>query len=79
MRRAGFRNAGETQTPFCRRNQVLLALASAVILSGYVLLATPPVDGFLSLTLAPLLLIFGYCVLVPVAILAWGNRPTERK
>lgn len=79
MRRAGSRSPGETPTPFGRRNQALVALTSVAILSGYVLLATPPADGFLSLTLAPLVLVFGYCVLVPVAILTWANRPTERQ
>ena len=34
------------------------------------LLSFEPVDGFLSLTAAPVLLVAGYCVLVPFAILA---------
>lgn len=41
----------------------------AAILIGYVCLSQPPVDGFLSLTLAPILLVLGYCVLIPIALL----------
>lgn len=57
------------ELPFTRRNWVLFAVALATIALGYVLLSIPPADGFLSLTLAPLLLVAGYCVLIPVAIL----------
>lgn len=45
-----------------------------VIVIGYVFLRTPPVDGTLSLTLAPLLLLLGYIVLAPL-----GLRPQVRK
>jgi hypothetical protein len=34
------------------------------------------VDGFLSLTLAPLLLVLGYCVLFPYAIMV-RERPKQ--
>ena len=58
-----------TAVPFGRRNWILFGVGIAVIVLGYVLLSIPPADGFLSLTAAPLLLVLGYCVLVPVAIL----------
>ncbi|MCB2230510.1 DUF2723 domain-containing protein [bacterium] len=45
-----------------------------VIVIGYVFLRTPPVDGPLSLTLAPLLLLAGYIVLAPL-----GLRPRYRR
>jgi hypothetical protein len=37
---------------------------------GYLCLAQGPHDGFLSLTLAPLLLVIGYCVVIPWGIMA---------
>ena len=40
-----------------------------VIGLGYVLLSIPPADGFLSLTLAPIFLVLGYCVIIPVSLL----------
>lgn len=55
--------------PFSRKNWTLAAAGLAAILLGYVFLSIPPADGFLSLTLAPVLLVVGYCVLIPLAIL----------
>ena len=44
----------------------------------------PPVDGFLSLTLAPILLVIGYVFLIPMALLMksqkelnTATKPTE--
>ena len=56
--------------PFMRKNWILAAAGLASILIGYVCLRIPPAEGFLSLTLAPVLLVAGYCVLIPLAILA---------
>ena len=55
--------------PFTRRNWRLFFLGLAVIVLGYIFLRIPPAEGFFSLTLAPILLVIGYCVLVPIAIL----------
>jgi len=49
---------------FGRKNYVILAVAAAVILAGYVALS----QG--SITLAPILLLTGYLVLIPWGILA---------
>ncbi len=57
------------EVPFTRKNWSLFAAGLAVIALGYLLLSIPPADGFLSLTLAPLLLVVGYCALIPLAIL----------
>jgi hypothetical protein len=58
-----------SELPFTRKNWILFGIGLLVIAVGYALLRVPPVDGFLSLTAAPALLVFGYCVLVPAAIL----------
>ncbi len=63
-----------SELPFGRRNWILFGASLAVIGLGYVLLSIPPADGFLSLTAAPILLVGGYCVLLPAAILV---RDTE--
>lgn len=55
--------------PFTRKNWSLAIAGLAVIVLGYVFLRIPPAEGFLSLTLAPVLLVVGYCVLIPMAIL----------
>ena len=56
--------------PFKRINYYLFALSLLVIVIGYVAL------GQGSITLAPILLVLGYCVIVPVAILYRGGRGT---
>lgn len=48
---------------------MLFGAGLAVIALGYILLSIPPAEGFFSLTLAPILLVLGYCVLIPMAIL----------
>jgi hypothetical protein len=58
-----------SELPFTRKNWILFAVGVGVIALGYVLLRIPPVDGVLSLTLAPILLVIGYCAIVPAAIL----------
>ena len=66
--------------PYSKRNWRLFGLGIGVIALGYVFLSRPPVDGFLSLTLAPLLLVIGYCVLIPMALLKGekkGESPTD--
>ena len=55
--------------PFSRRNYLWLGMGLAVIVLGYVSLAQGPVNSFWSLTLGPILLVIGYCVLIPVGIL----------
>ncbi len=55
--------------PFTRKNGSLAIAGLAAIALGYVFLSIPPAEGFLSLTLAPVLLVVGYCVLIPLAIL----------
>ncbi len=55
---------------FARINWILSICALVTLTTGYLLLRLPPADGTLSLTVAPLLLVLGYCILVPAAILA---------
>ncbi|MFQ5499238.1 MAG: hypothetical protein ACE5FH_06170 [Candidatus Zixiibacteriota bacterium] len=61
----------EIRWPFGRRNYILFAVALAVLVYGYVEL------GIGSMTLAPLLLVIGYCVLIPAAILVKDPALTD--
>ncbi|HCR18984.1 MAG TPA: hypothetical protein DIU35_16015 [Candidatus Latescibacteria bacterium] len=61
--------------PYTRRNLVFFGAGILTILIGYICLAQPPVDGFMSLTLAPILLVIGYCVLIPVGLLLGKFSP----
>ncbi|MCB2229948.1 DUF3098 domain-containing protein [bacterium] len=48
--------------PFGRRNYIMLAVALAVTVAGFLFL------GSGDITMAPILLVIGYCVLMPIAI-----------
>ena len=55
--------------PFGKRNYIWFGIALVTIIVGYIFL------GSGDITVAPILLVLGYCVLVPVAILL----PPEKK
>ena len=55
-------------------NYKILILGVAVIIVGYIALGTDPWDGFMALTIAPILLLIGYCVIIPIGILYRGKK-----
>jgi len=52
-----------------RLNTALLAGGVAVLVAGYISLSRG------SITLAPALLVFGYCVMIPASLLVRGGEP----
>ena len=64
-------------TILSKRNILLVVLSIATILIGYVCLASGTADGPLSLKIAPVLLVIGYCVLVPIAFLLKAKKGPE--
>lgn len=54
--------------PFSGKNYLLFAIGLLVIVIGYVTL------GYGSITLAPILLVLGYCVIIPAAIIINGGK-----
>ena len=56
-----------------QRNVLLLVAGIVVILIGYFLL------GRGSITAAPLLLVIGYCVIIPLSIILWAKRSDDRE
>lgn len=73
--------------PLHKKNFMIMGIGIGVILLGYALMATgisdepATVDGTwnnpLAVTVAPLLLIIGYCVIIPYAILKYFGRQDE--
>ncbi len=55
---------------FGKRNLLILSSGILTIIIGFVLMSQPPVDGFLSRTLAPIILVIAYLVIIPIAIIA---------
>ena len=60
---------GRSALPFSSENYYFFAIGIALIVMGYISLSRGPWDSFWSLTLAPILLVLGYCVIVPIALL----------
>jgi hypothetical protein len=54
--------------PFTSKNYILFAIGLLVIVLGYITL------GYGSITLAPILLVLGYCVIIPIAIIISGGK-----
>jgi len=55
--------------PFTRTNYVILMTGIVLIVLGYLALSTEPWDGTMALVVAPVLLVAGYCVVIPVGIM----------
>jgi hypothetical protein len=49
-------------------NYNIIIAGIVVIVLGYLALSTSPWDGFMALTVAPILLVAGYCVIIPLGI-----------
>ena len=54
---------------FDRINIQLFALAIGMLIIGYVCLGQGPYTNPVSMTVAPIILVFTYCVLIPLAIM----------
>ena len=54
--------------PFGKKNLQILSIAIILIILGYVAMAQPPVDGFMSRTAAPLILLFAFLIVIPYSI-----------
>lgn len=68
-----------SQIAFTKSNYRLFGASIVVLLIGYLALSQGPVDGFLSLTLAPIILVLGYCVLIPIAIMYSDRNGKPKK
>jgi len=66
------------ELPYSGRNIRFFAIGIVFILVGYFCTSRPPVDGFLSLTLAPILLGLGYCVFIPIALLIGEKKDASQ-
>lgn len=56
---------------FGPRNWLILGIALAVIVVGFIALASG------SITIAPILLVLGYCVLIPIGIIIGKEKKGE--
>ena len=65
------RRAGREQQslPLSKENYRIIGLGLAAIAAGYLAMLPGSVEGFLPLVVSPILLVAGYCVIVPLGIM----------
>lgn len=71
-----FSKKKEFSFPLERDNFILIGLGILLLIIGYVLMSQNSVDGFMPTVAAPLLLVAGYCVIIPYGIL---KKPKSEK
>ena len=54
---------------FTKTNYQIFGVGLLVIISGYIIMAMGEVYSFQALTIAPILLFFGYLVIIPIALI----------
>jgi hypothetical protein len=59
----------EPMLPFKWINIIMFIISLLVIAAGYVALGQKPYDSWVSLNIAPVLLVLGYVVLIPLSLL----------
>ncbi|MDO5577548.1 MAG: hypothetical protein Q4F84_10760 [Fibrobacter sp.] len=64
---------------FSLKTKKLLGISIALLVIGYFLLAQKPVENPMGLTVAPLILVGVYCILIPCALACKGNSSDESK
>ena len=60
---------GEGNIPLARENYMIMGLGLVVIVAGYVAMLEGSIEGVLPLVVSPILLVIGYCIIVPLGIL----------
>jgi uncharacterized membrane protein HdeD (DUF308 family) len=54
--------------PFGKKNLQIFIAGIILLIAGYIIMAQPPVNGFMSRTLSPLILLFAYLIVIPYSI-----------
>ena len=61
---------------FGKINYQLFAIGLLVIITGYILMATGETESYQSVKFAPIVLLLGYCLIIPAAILVKPKEDT---
>lgn len=59
----------KVELPFTSGNFYILGIGILIIALGYVALAQEPWDNFFAIVIAPIVLLIGYCIVIPLGIL----------
>ncbi|MBL8025872.1 MAG: hypothetical protein JNL74_05655 [Fibrobacteres bacterium] len=58
---------------YSKTNYIILGLGFVLLVAGYLALSRGPAENALSLSVAPVLLVVAYCILLPIAII-WRTK-----
>ena len=61
-----------------KKNIILIAIGVLLLVIGFICLATGPADNPVSLTVAPLILVVAYMVVIPIGILFTGKKQDKQ-
>lgn len=59
----------EFSFPLYKENFLIIGIGILFLIIGYIFMSENSVDGFLPTVIAPIMLVIGYCVLIPYGIL----------
>ena len=59
----------EMTFPLAKKNFIIIGIGIIDLILGYIFLAQDSVSGFAPTVIAPILLVLGYCVIIPYGIL----------
>ena len=62
-----------------KKNIILIAVGVLLLVIGFICLATGPADNPVSLTVAPLILVLAYLVVIPLGILFGGKKQDKQE
>jgi uncharacterized protein with PQ loop repeat len=64
----------EISLPLEKENFVIISIGILFLIVGYIFMSENSVDGFLPTVIAPILLVLGYCVIIPYGIIKKPSR-----
>ncbi len=68
-KRSKRKQSGDRTLPLTNVNYVMLLIGVGVIIIGYLFMLEGSVDGVMPIVIAPILLVIGYCIIIPFALL----------
>ncbi len=63
--------------PFDQKNIAIVLLGVAVVVVGYLVMYMSPTMSTMALTVSPIILLLGYCVIIPIGIMA-GSKTFKK-
>ncbi len=77
MKKRGVKYTASEKIPLTKTNYILFGCGVLALVLGYIAMLQPPWDNFVSRTLAPIIVVIGYCVIIPLSILYNKKRNTQ--